>query len=391
MTPTTYLFFFTIISFLSPSVSAVAICRLCAPLLCVFSFWRHFGRQVKCMEDVMVQYDASVRNALGEIIQFVYGEDGMDGWSDGNKTQRQQWLCARLAGGGRRRFVHSFCLFLPLSLFCFPFSFIEKQKLDSAKMDDDKLRSVYGIDLSHPESLDSWLALDVKEKLLRDPEAHAKLQSEFDGIMEDRDMLRARVLKIGDDGWSEEHAQERIGRGSARLRPCRRICLISFLFLVLLSFSSVFSYLPVNMKRLIWNAQKRFRTTPTLMAAGGLTSRSTLSPLHVIDSLQNLCSRLVVIRGGDSLSREAQSNATLLFKTMLRSTFASKRVIKDYNLSKDAFNCQSHTTALRVDDLCQLNNSSHLCRRVLLPICAVQGCSVRWRLVSTRRWLTPVK
>lgn len=153
------------------------------------------------------------------------------------------------------------------------------------------------------------------------------------------------------------------------------------------------------MKRLIWNAQKRFRTTPTLMAAGGLTSRSTLSPLHVIDSLQNLCSRLVVIRGGDSLSREAQSNATLLFKTMLRSTFASKRVIKDYNLSKDAFNCQSprnahayaHAThkdwllfGVRTVDLTYLATLWFL-------FVLVQGCWVRWRLVSIRRWRIPVK
>jgi len=138
---------------------------------------------------------------------------------------------SRSAGGGKRRFVHSFCLSLPLSLFCFPFSFIEKQKLDSAKMDDDKLRSVYGIDLSHPESLDSWLALDVKEKLLRDPEAHAKLQSEFDGIMEDRDMLRARVLKIGDDGWSEKHAQDGSAGGvgpAARPSPSASAHLFSF-------------------------------------------------------------------------------------------------------------------------------------------------------------------
>ena len=98
-------------------------------------------------------------------------------------------------------------------------------------MDDDKLRSVYGIDLSHPESLDSWLALDVKEKLLRDPEAHAKLQSEFDGIMEDRDMLRARVLKIGDeDGQRNMHETDRqgaLGQPRARLHPHP---LISFSF-----------------------------------------------------------------------------------------------------------------------------------------------------------------
>jgi DNA-directed RNA polymerase II subunit RPB1 len=35
-------------------------------------------RLVKAMEDVMVKYDATVRNAAGNIIQFVYGEDGMD-------------------------------------------------------------------------------------------------------------------------------------------------------------------------------------------------------------------------------------------------------------------------------------------------------------------------
>jgi len=34
---------------------------------------------VKSMEDVMVLYDGTVRNAVGEVLQFCYGEDGMDG------------------------------------------------------------------------------------------------------------------------------------------------------------------------------------------------------------------------------------------------------------------------------------------------------------------------
>jgi len=208
-------------------------------------------RLVKCMEDVMVQYDASVRNSLGEIIQFVYGEDGMDG------------------------------------------VFIEKQKFDSAKMDDNKLRQVYAIDLAQPEALDAWLPHEVKEQLLRDPAAHEILQQEFDAILGDRALLRARVLKHGDDSC----------------------------------------YLPVNLKRLIWNAQKRFRVEGA--TAGAL--RSSLAPTYVIEQLRALCDRLVVIRGADALSVEAQNNATLLFKTMLRSTFAAKRVIKDYNLSRDAF------------------------------------------------------
>ncbi len=35
-------------------------------------------RLVKAMEDVMVRYDGTVRNAGGDILQFAYGEDGMD-------------------------------------------------------------------------------------------------------------------------------------------------------------------------------------------------------------------------------------------------------------------------------------------------------------------------
>eukprot|EP00004_Rigifila_ramosa_P010589 TRINITY_DN224_c0_g1_i4.p1 TRINITY_DN224_c0_g1~~TRINITY_DN224_c0_g1_i4.p1 ORF type:complete len:1755 (+),score=386.55 TRINITY_DN224_c0_g1_i4:589-5265(+) len=36
-------------------------------------------RLVKAMEDVMVKYDGTVRNSSGHIVQFVYGEDGLDG------------------------------------------------------------------------------------------------------------------------------------------------------------------------------------------------------------------------------------------------------------------------------------------------------------------------
>jgi DNA-directed RNA polymerase II subunit RPB1 len=36
-------------------------------------------RLVKAMEDLMVRYDGTVRNSSNEILQFLYGEDGMDG------------------------------------------------------------------------------------------------------------------------------------------------------------------------------------------------------------------------------------------------------------------------------------------------------------------------
>lgn len=36
-------------------------------------------RLVKAMEDIRVEYDGTVRNSIGDIVQFQYGEDGMDG------------------------------------------------------------------------------------------------------------------------------------------------------------------------------------------------------------------------------------------------------------------------------------------------------------------------
>ncbi len=35
-------------------------------------------RLVKCLEDLVVHYDGSVRNAIGEIVEFTYGGDGLD-------------------------------------------------------------------------------------------------------------------------------------------------------------------------------------------------------------------------------------------------------------------------------------------------------------------------
>lgn len=36
-------------------------------------------RLIKALEDVMVKYDGTVRTSLEQVIQFLYGEDGMAG------------------------------------------------------------------------------------------------------------------------------------------------------------------------------------------------------------------------------------------------------------------------------------------------------------------------
>ncbi|KAH0971040.1 hypothetical protein GBA52_023196 [Prunus armeniaca] len=137
-------------------------------------------RLVKAMEDIMVKYDGTVRNSLGDVIQFLYGEDGMDA----------VW--------------------------------IESQKLDSLKMK----------------------------------------KSEFD---------KTFSYELDDENWNPDYMT------------------------------------------------------------------SDMHPMEIVEAIDKLQERLKVVPGDDLLSVEAQKNATLFFSILLRSTFASKRVLDEYRLTREAF------------------------------------------------------
>ena len=59
--------------------------------------------------------------------------------------------------------------------------------------------------------------------------------------------------------------------------------------------------------------------------------------MKVINDVKDLTKRLLVVKGDDHLSKEAQRNATMLFQTKLRSTLCSKKVLEEYRLSSQAF------------------------------------------------------
>eukprot|EP00959_Pyramimonas_sp_CCMP1952_P078578 1642331-Pyramimonas_sp.AAC.2 len=88
--------------------------------------------------------------------------------------------------------------------------------------------------------------------------------------------------------------------------------------------------MPINLKRLIWNAQKAF-------SAGQPGEITDLNPVEVADTVKRLSQNILVVAGKDPLSLEAQKNATLLFSALLRSTLASKRVLQEYRLTPQAF------------------------------------------------------
>ena len=62
-----------------------------------------------------------------------------------------------------------------------------------------------------------------------------------------------------------------------------------------------------------------------------------LSPLEVVQKVQALSEKLIVVVGDDLLSIEAQRNATILFMSLLRSTLSSKRALSEFKLKPEAF------------------------------------------------------
>ena len=206
-------------------------------------------RLVKALEDVKVNYDGTVRNALGQILQFAYGEDGMDGTA------------------------------------------MEKQTLDSIKLTEEKFRKKYRIDVLDPEYSMSpdLLQPEVYQELTTDPDVQRALDQEFEQLARDRQVVREEIFKKGDNNWP----------------------------------------LPVNLRRLIWNAQVIFhidRRTP-----------SDLRPADIVKGVHELADRCSIIRGEDRITREVRENASLLFRILLRSTLAARRVIEEYRLTSFAF------------------------------------------------------
>ncbi|KAH0863267.1 hypothetical protein HID58_080478 [Brassica napus] len=200
-------------------------------------------RLVKAMEDIMVKYDGTVRNSLGDVIQFLYGEDGMDA----------VW--------------------------------IESQKLDSLKMKKAEFDRTFKYEIDDENWNPTYLSDEHLEDLKGIRELRDVFDAEYQKLEADRFQLGTEIATNGDSTWP----------------------------------------LPVNIKRHIWNAQKTFKID--------LRKISDMHPVEIVDAVDKLQERLLVVPGEDGLSVEAQKNATLFFNILLRSTLASKRVLEEYKLS----------------------------------------------------------
>ncbi|KAL8303907.1 hypothetical protein RB597_004716 [Gaeumannomyces tritici] len=205
-------------------------------------------RLVKALEDVSAKYDGTVRNSLGDIIQFVYGEDGLDG-------------------------MH-----------------IEKQKMDHLNCSQAQFDAMFKMDVMSESRTNDLNALEYGNEIFGDAVAQQLLDAEYEAVLEDRKIVRRINYKKKDDNDMQ---------------------------------------LPLNVNRVIENSKKLFRLDSA--------QRSDLRPQDVIPAVQGFLSRMVVVRGDDEISKEADYNSSILFKAQLRSRLSFKRLAVRERLSKIAF------------------------------------------------------
>ncbi|KIW02246.1 uncharacterized protein PV09_06398 [Verruconis gallopava] len=202
-------------------------------------------RLVKALEDCSVKYDGTVRNSLGDILQFIYGEDGLDA------------------------------------------QYIEKQKVDVIRCSDEVFDSYVRVDVTDETGrfqIDEQF-LECAREIEGDVEVQRYFDEEYAQLLEDRKFLR------GDCSDDEEQKQ-----------------------------------LPLNILRIIESGKAKFN-----IKRG---ARSDLHPAEAIPLVRQTLDNLMVIRGEDSLSIEAQKEATLLFKAHLRTKLAFKRLVMQHGLNK---------------------------------------------------------
>ena len=115
-------------------------------------------RLVKALEDIMVHYDGTTRNSLGNVIQFIYGEDGLD------------------AGH------------------------VEKQSIDTIPGSDAAFEKKYRLDIMNKDADMVRLLLESGSEVIGSKEIQSMLNQEYKQLISDRITLR-KVFTDGENNW----------------------------------------------------------------------------------------------------------------------------------------------------------------------------------------------
>ncbi|XP_034936021.1 DNA-directed RNA polymerase II subunit RPB1 [Chelonus insularis] len=203
-------------------------------------------RLIKAMESVMVHYDGTVRNSVGQLIQLRYGEDG---------------LCGET---------------------------VEFQNLPTIKLSHKAFEKKFKFDPTNERYLRRIFTEEIVREMMGSGEVISELEREWEQLNRDRHVLR-----------------EIFPSGESKV------------------------VLPCNLQRMIWNVQKIFHINKR--------APTDLSPMRVIQGVKDLLDKCIIVAGEDRLSKQANENATLLFRCLVRSTLCTKCVSEEFRLSTEAF------------------------------------------------------
>mmetsp|Transcript_13610 Transcript_13610/g.31700 ORF Transcript_13610/g.31700 Transcript_13610/m.31700 type:complete len:998 (-) Transcript_13610:10-3003(-) len=143
-------------------------------------------RLSKAMENVMVEYDFTVRNCEGNIIEFFYGEDGMDALN------------------------------------------LENQNFDSTKLSDRELEIVFRFNINSPLIGMAYDGKEVSElKIFKDKNTKKKIVEEFLQIKKDREILRQMIINNYELTIPLPVNIDRIIKNAEKLFPQEKNCRIS--------------------------------------------------------------------------------------------------------------------------------------------------------------------
>jgi DNA-directed RNA polymerase II subunit RPB1 len=165
---------------------------------------------------------------------------------------------------------------------------VEFQNIPIYKISNKKFEKGWRFDTSNERYLKRVLNEDIVKSLL----------------------TNAQDLAVLDDEWKQLNRDRKTAREIFPLGDARIV-------------------LPCNLERLIVNAQKTFHVN--------VRAPSDLNPVKIVESIRKLSDKLVIVGGEDRLSKEAQTNATLLMNILLRSYLSSKRITEELKLSEEAF------------------------------------------------------
>ncbi|KAK1443083.1 beta and beta-prime subunits of DNA dependent RNA-polymerase [Babesia gibsoni] len=125
-------------------------------------------RLMKAMEDIMVHYDKTVRSGFGDILQFLYGEDGMAA------------------------------------------EYIEDQTLDLMKLDYSDLNRLYNHDFRNENYGVGWILDEgIRTSILTDFSKQVVLVEEYQRLLDMKEILCRQVFP---DGESRQHLPININR-----------------------------------------------------------------------------------------------------------------------------------------------------------------------------------